>query len=166
MSHPPNLIKLVHSVVKELLGKRDDRDDLVQEAYLGLQEGLKNVAEGKCPHVNIHPYLRVVIKRHVIDYISKGHIITVPRRSYAAGLRSPIQDHGTPPDTAYQPDLTALDVKMISESVCYTEQDRTILRMLMEGYTGEEICKRLEITKQVFAQEKHKLKRRIKEKMI
>ena len=147
------LIERYLNTVRKINNKWGGTDDGFQEGILGIYQAIKTFDESYNTKFMTHLYFHIEAKirkfidkeryrvpQYVIERIKKGE----QERLYFSGIENlEIEDENTGNEN--------LENKVLIEKLlnCCTRQEKEVLNLLFfDGYTGEEVAKKLQISRQ------------------
>ena len=147
------LIERYLNTVRKINNKWGGTDDGFQEGILGIYQAIKTFDESYNTKFMTHLYFHIEAKirkfidkeryrvpQYVIERIKKGE----QERLYFSGIENlEIEDENTGNEN--------LENKVLVEKLlnCCTRQEKEVLNLLFfDGYTGEEVAKKLQISRQ------------------
>ena len=162
------LIERYLNTVRKINNKWGGTDDGFQEGILGIYQAIKTFDESYNTKFMTHLYFHIEAKirkyidkeryrvpQYVIEGIKKGEL----ERLYFSGIENlEIEDENTSNEN--------LENKVLVEKLlnCCTRQERQILDLLFfKGYSGEEIAKKLGMSRQWVHSMKHRAFEKIRE---
>lgn len=125
-----------------------DASDIKGEAYLALVVGVSRLLG----HPNPRGFLTDLIRGHLINYVSRSHLIKRPDKEKrleqwiydedVRGGNNEEESESTIPKELWEPfDRTEIEEHALTESILFSEIERKMLKLKIDGYTIEEIAK-------------------------